>query len=157
MIPNLKNLINTKYLIEGKYVLEEKQEKDFPKTKVNTTGKTLLYKFDEDKKLFPFFQEIKGAKSMADYVFFVLHKDIVYVFITELSTANLKTYQRKPTMYFIEYIEKTVKRLCTHSHRFEYRYLILSKKSYKKTTKPSSSVIKYETAGVPLNIIRLCI
>lgn len=142
MINNIYSLISNTYSIQqtrNLYYLFEKQEPTFPKTVVKTTGKTQLYKFDEDTdKLLPFFKNVKGAKSIADYVFFQESNNQLYVFIFELSTKKHKTHQFEPTKLFVEYILNTYKRIYGTNLIVNFRNVII-RKNYqpKKTTKPS--------------------
>lgn len=146
MISKLNDLIDNKYKVKcsgSTYTIEEKAEKDFPKTYFQVNGQSILFKFDDDKKLLHFFNDIPKAKSMADYVLFVKHKNIIHAFIIELKTSKKSTEQHYATELFINYIEKTAKRCFKLSGECVHRNVIVMKKvAYKKPTKSAKPFSK---------------
>ncbi len=165
MLNELRTLLKADYQEKasgGGYILQEKAEPTFPKTKLLSGGSNmLLCKFDErTAQLLPFFNPIKGAHQMADYVAFVQHGSTCFVYTIELSTTKKKIRQRRPTEDFVRYIETVLKRLNNIGHDFVYRYLVVRKMPVPKgTTKPGKFWDDEDTAcwsaGNSLNLVIL--
>ena len=158
-IAHIDNLISDKYRVgkNGKYILEEKTKSEFPKTKLIHKGMQLLYKFDEDKKLLPFFKDVEGAKSMSDYVVFIINKNNLFVFIIELSKTRKKYNQYEPTRLFVDYILKTCERLNKCSLSAIFKYILITKKVYKRNTKVKNEDSYNTHAGEDLDLSIYCI
>lgn len=142
MLNELRALIKSDYqkaATGGSHILEEKLEPTFPRTKLKSGSSILLCKFDENTaRLLPFFNSVKGAHQMADYVAFVQHQNTCFVYTIELSTTKIKTRQRRPTEEFVKFIETVLRRVNSIGHEFVYRYLIVNKgiPVQKGTTRP---------------------
>ncbi len=161
MINELHNLIATKY-ISSVFYLEEKNVKDFPKTLIKTQGKALILKLDEDKKILSFFKDVEGAKSLADYVVFIESENKIFAFVIELSKRHPKFYQKESTVLFIQYIEKTAKRIYKKNQAFVYKYVLilqdfkLIRKGNTKASLNSTEDIML-SAGIDININHYCL
>ena len=157
----LDNLINDNYKVrknnEGCYILEEKSAKTFPKTQLKTSGKFLLYKFDDDKTLLHFFKDIEGAKSISDYVCFMIYKDSLFIYIIELSTKKYKTYQKITTKLFIDFIIKTCERLNKKKFQLTYKNLLITKIQQEITTKLHYKDNYFHKAGKDIKLLNYCL
>ena len=160
MIDDLENLLNSNYKVKrrgGNYILTEFQEKDFPETILKAQGKHLLYKFDNDPYLLNIFENIKGAKRLADYICFYEHKSILNVFIIELSMKKWKTKQKKTTINLSDYVINNLNTIFGSNVKPVFKYICLTQKGIPKfTTKPKDRSDYFLKAGDELNITYFC-
>ncbi|MGE5479632.1 MAG: hypothetical protein ACM3U1_04295 [Chloroflexota bacterium] len=145
-INSIDNLISDKYKIQYNenhvYMVEETDSNcriKNPKkarTTIKSQGINLLYKFDDDKNLLPFFKDVEGAKCMVDYIYFMEHNNSIFIFLIELSKSKTKYYQKEASELFIQYVIQTSQRI--YPQRIQdiyFKYILLKSSSVKLTTK----------------------
>ena len=95
---------NAKKLVEGN-VMERK-------IIVNQDLEYLLYKFDEDKNLLPFFGNTSGLKQVCDYFLFVENKKSLHILLIELKKGTESARkQLVAAEYFTNFILKSAERV----------------------------------------------
>lgn len=162
MISELNNLLENQFKrsqVGGVYILDEQNVPNFPKTRIRCSCQILVCKF-EGHNFLNFFQNVSGAKSVADYVAFVPHKNKIFVFIIELSTTKKKARQYEPTKTFVKFVEATYNRINNFSIEFHYRYIVLTIKAANKgLTKPGKTFSSEKAnmkAGLVYNLSNYC-
>jgi len=74
------------------YDLKEPSIPDYPVTKLKKKGKALVYKFDVDGRIFPFFDNAKPfIHKTSDYVIFNEKENALFVFVVELKSRKLQS------------------------------------------------------------------
>lgn len=124
------------------------KEAKFRKSKENDL---LVYKFDDDKNLFPFLNEVPKAKSMCDYLLFYQKSDSkIFVIICNLKSKNThnNSDQLKSGRVFATFLVNTVKRVYTipRNTKIIYKKVLFSEKELRKTAKPSRKIEFYSYA-----------
>lgn len=96
--------------LPGVYTLVEKKPGGKQQIVLQSGGQKLLYSFDKDKvNLYPYFYDIKGLKSIADYMLFTkTDKGEPYVLIFELKKSNNPVYQLMATKYFCVFLMERI-------------------------------------------------
>ncbi len=122
-----------KFAKSGKIFLTETNTKNYPKTQIKTQGKILLYSFDTNEKIFPFFDcSEKKLCSINDYVLFAVKENKLFVILCELKSKSNKTMQLHLTEPFIKFILNRIG--LVNKVNFDnvvYRKWLISQKSYK--------------------------
>lgn len=120
-------------------------------------GQKLLYCFERDGvRLYPYFKDVEGLKSIADYVLFTkTDKEEPYILIFELKKSKNPVYQLMATRYFcvflIERINMTQK--CKFNPKIRMIGLV---ENAKGSTNPRN--LKYNERGfltTPLRKLKL--
>ncbi len=114
------------------------KEAKFRKSKGN---ELLVYKFDDDKTLFPFLNEVPKAKSMCDYLLFYQKSDTkIFAIICNLKSKNAgnNKEQLKSGKVFATFLVNTVKRVYTIPKKttISYRNVLFSEKQLRKIVNP---------------------
>lgn len=121
---------------EKNYLVEERTR---TKVQIKSDGQYLLYDFEKIRGLFPFFEnDIAGLKSIADNVVFNSdERGNHWVFVIELKNKEVKSTQIYATKQFIDYLIKTINRVCSKSYTPSVRGL-----GYSKLYRPPTNLKK---------------
>lgn len=100
-------------------------------------GSKLIYSFDKDGvNLYPYFTEVIGLKSIADYVVFSQSTDgIPFVLVFELKKSNSPVYQLLVTKTFCTFMLDRINKACKTGFNAEIRMIGLVEKR-KRLDKP---------------------
>lgn len=146
--PNLKNASKT---------LEEKKVAKMSIPIDSRSVTYLSYTFDVDdnenypKGMFPFFQNIKGAKSICDYVIFASYNSDLYVLLIELKKGKISTSnQLMAGENFARFIVKTCNRVFGSQIEPKVRKITVRDKNIirKGTTKMQEVVYDRENSTI---------
>lgn len=90
------------------------------KAKIKKTANVLVYKFDKEpqrdgmkiKDKFPFFNNVPGVKSMADFLLFYVRNDRLFVIICNLKSGNISNSpdQIEAGKIFANFLVETARR-----------------------------------------------
>lgn len=116
-------------------------------------GQKLLYCFEKDGiKLYPYFNDVEGLKSIADYVLFTkTDKDEPFILIFELKKSKNPIYQLMATKYFCVFLMEriSVAQKCKFCPQIRMIGLV---ENAKGSTNPRN--LKYNERGVLTTPIR---
>ena len=121
------------------YDLKESSNPNYPITKLKKKGKALVYKFDVDGRIFPFFDYTKSfINKSSDYIIFNEKENALFVFVVELKSNNPQNAhaQLYASEKFVNFISSMVEAYCKINkipiegdNEPEIRHIVLSLKS----------------------------
>ncbi len=125
--------------VNNTYELTEVNVVNYPITKVKKKGTALVYKFDQSKDLFPFFDIGKPfINKSSDYVIFNKQNEKTFAFIIELKSKRPKDAYKQllASDKFVKYLNsmavaysKIVGEVLNDSEELEIRHIIIALKS----------------------------